>query len=76
MNIKVYSTPTCGYCVKVKEYLKSKNIDFTDFNVSADREKAMEMVKLSGQRGVPVIVIDEEVIVGFDKNKIDAHINK
>jgi len=76
MDIKVYSTPTCPYCVKAKEYLKSKNIDFIDYDVSNDREKAMEMIELSGQRGVPVINIDGTIILGFDREKIDSLIGK
>lgn len=72
MNIKIYSTPTCIYCVKVKDYLKSKSIPFVDYDVSKDREKATEMVTKSGQRGVPVIDIDGTIIVGFDKVKIDS----
>ena len=55
MNITVYSTPTCPYCIMAKDYLKEKNIPFEDVDVSADREKAREMIQKSGQRGVPVI---------------------
>jgi glutaredoxin-like YruB-family protein len=76
MNIKVYSTPTCPYCVKAKEYFKGKNLSYEDYDVSVDREKAKEMIERSGQRGVPVIDIDGNVIVGFDKPKIDELINK
>lgn len=71
MTIKVYSTPTCPYCHRVKDYLKSKSVDFSDFDVSSDAFARQEMIRLSGQMGVPVIIIDNEVVVGFDKEKID-----
>ncbi|MFH1098498.1 MAG: glutaredoxin domain-containing protein [Candidatus Uhrbacteria bacterium] len=71
-NVTVYSTPTCPYCVMVKDYFKSKNIPYTDVDVAADSTKADEMIKKSGQMGVPVIDIDGTTIVGFDKVKINA----
>jgi glutaredoxin 3 len=71
-NIIIYSTPTCPYCVKVKEYLKSKDISYTDYDISKDRSKVDEMMKKSGQMGVPVIDIDGNIILGFDKNAIDS----
>jgi len=70
-NVKVYSTPTCPWCVRAKQFLKSKNIQFADIDVSKDREMAMEMVKKSGQQGVPVIEIDGTIIVGFDQGRIE-----
>ena len=70
-KIKVYSTESCPYCTMVKEFLKEKKIEFEDIDVNSDRNKAQEMVEKSGQMGVPVILIGEEVIVGFDKPKID-----
>lgn len=72
MNVKVYSTPTCPYCGMAKKYLESKNVIFQEVDVSADRSAAAEMIDKSGQRGVPVIDIDGNVIVGFDKEKIDS----
>jgi len=71
MDVKVYSTPTCPYCKTAKEYLDSKNISYQDIDVSSDKEALEEMVKASGQMGVPVIVINGEAIVGFDKARID-----
>jgi glutaredoxin 3 len=76
MDIKVYSTPTCPYCHMAKDYLKSKQVDFTAIDVSADRAGLDEMVKVSKQMGVPVIVVDGKVVVGFDKTKIDSLIVK
>ena len=70
-TIKVYSTPSCPWCVRAKEYLKGKNIPFEDIDVAADTTKAKEMVKVSGQMGVPVITVDNEVIIGFDQNKLN-----
>ena len=70
-NVKVYSAPTCPWCVKVKQYLKEKGVQFEDYNVAEDRSKLDEMVETTGQYGVPVIVIDGEVIVGFSQARID-----
>lgn len=71
MAVTVYTTPTCPWCTRVKEYLREKNVSFTEKNVAADRAAAMEMVKKSGQMGVPVIDINGRIIVGFDKEAID-----
>jgi len=71
MAVKVYSTPTCPWCTVAKKYLASKNVPFEDIDVSADREAAIEMVQKSGQRGVPVIEIDGEIIIGFNQAEID-----
>lgn len=71
-SITVYSTPTCPYCKMAKEYLKSKNQTYTEVDVAADPAKADEMIKKSGQMGVPVIDIGGTIIVGFDKPKINA----
>lgn len=71
-HVRVYSTPTCPYCVKVKDYLKNKNISFEHIDVSSDEQGLQEMIRVSGQMGVPVVLIDGDVIVGFDKDKIDA----
>jgi glutaredoxin-like YruB-family protein len=70
-RVKVYSTPTCPWCTRVKEYLRSQNIRFTDIDVSKDQSAADRMVAKSGQRGVPQTEINERMIVGFDKSKID-----
>ncbi|MBT3538686.1 NrdH-redoxin [Candidatus Parcubacteria bacterium] len=71
MTIEVYSTPSCPYCVQAKDYFKENNIEFVDHNVAEDQEKAQEMVKKSGQMGVPVIDMDGTIVVGFDKAKIN-----
>lgn len=70
-DIKVYSTTTCPWCRKAKDYFNDKNIPFIDINVSEDKEKLQEMVSLSGQRGVPVIVVNSEVVIGFNQSKLE-----
>ncbi len=74
MNITVYSTPSCPYCVKIKEWLNSEDLDYTEHNVAEDQEKAMEMIKKTGQRGVPQTIVEkdgeESVVVGFQPQKI------
>ena len=69
-SVKVYSTPTCPYCIRVKQFLSDNNIAFENFDVAADQAKAEEMIQKSGQMGVPVLDIEGEIIVGFDKEKI------
>jgi len=69
-TVKVYSTPTCPYCNRAKDYLKQNNIVYENIDVSEDQEKAQEMINVSGQMGVPVLDIDGEIIVGFDQEKI------
>ncbi len=70
-KIKIFSTPTCVYCLTLKEYLKNKNIEFEDIDVSKDEKALNEMIEKSGQMGVPVVDIDGEIIIGFDKERID-----
>ncbi len=72
-TITIYSTPTCGYCKLAKEYLKSKNVPFTEVDVSVDRKRQEEMIAKSGQFGVPVIDVDGKIIVGYDKRKLDEY---
>ena len=75
-KIVIYSTPTCPYCKRAKDYLSQKGIPYTDINVAADKDKAKEMIQKSGQMGVPVIVVDDEVIVGFNQGKLDELLSK
>jgi glutaredoxin-like YruB-family protein len=70
MDVKVYSTPTCPWCHKVKEFLKEHKIEFKDINVAEDQEAAKQMVEKSGQMGVPVTEVDGEIIVGYDEEKL------
>ena len=69
-SVKVYSTPSCPWCIRAKQFLKENDIIFQDMDVSVDKQAADEMVQKSGQMGVPVLDIDGEIIVGFDKEKI------
>jgi glutaredoxin-like YruB-family protein len=71
MSVVVYTTPTCGYCHQLKAYLGQRNVPFTEHDVSRDPRAATEMVKLSGQQGVPVTLIDGQVVVGFNRPMID-----
>ncbi|MBS3112899.1 glutaredoxin family protein [Candidatus Woesearchaeota archaeon] len=69
-KVIIYSTPTCHYCVQAKEFFDENKVKYRDFNVAENEKAREEMVKKSGQMGVPVIVIGNEIIVGFDKSKI------
>lgn len=69
-KITIYTTPTCFYCQMAKKFFKEKSVEYTEFDVGSDREKADEVIKKTGQMGVPVIDIDGEIIVGFDKKRI------
>lgn len=70
-RVTVYTTPTCTWCNTIKTYFKEKNINFTEVNVAADPARAEEMVRKSGQQGVPQTDINGQVVVGFDKNRIN-----
>ncbi len=76
MAITVYSTPSCSYCRLAKDYLRKHNIPFTDYNVASDRAKADEMVRKSGQMGVPVLDINGRVLVGFNPAEIEKAIHR
>ncbi len=76
MAVKLYSTPTCGYCKLAKSYFEKNNIAFTEFNVAQDMKRAQEMVKKSGQMGVPVIDIQGQVIIGFNKQAIEKALKR
>ena len=69
-KVKVYSTPTCPFCIMAKKFLKDNNIEFEDVDVSRDIKSAREMVEKTGQMGVPVIEIDGESVIGFDRDRI------
>jgi len=71
-KVVIYSTPTCPYCKRAKDYFTQKGIAYTDYNVAEDREKAKEMIQKSKQMGVPVIIVDDEVLVGFNQAKLDS----
>ncbi|MDD4995451.1 MAG: glutaredoxin domain-containing protein [Patescibacteria group bacterium] len=70
MNIKVFSTPTCPYCVQLKEFLSKHELKYDDIDVSKDLAAAQEMIDKSGQMAVPVAEIDGQIVIGFNKPKI------
>ncbi|KKR79781.1 MAG: Glutaredoxin-like protein, YruB-family [Candidatus Nomurabacteria bacterium GW2011_GWA2_40_9] len=69
-NVIIYSTPSCHFCHMAKDFFKEKNVAFTDYDVAIDTAKRAEMIEKSGQMGVPVIQIGDNLIVGFNKPKI------
>jgi glutaredoxin-like YruB-family protein len=74
-KIRIFSTPSCPYCVTLKEFLKHHEIEFEDIDVSKDEKAAEEMIQKSGQMGVPVVDVDGQIVVGFDKPKIVKLLN-
>ncbi len=76
MSVILYSTPSCGYCNLAKDYFRKKNIRFTDYNVASNQARADEMVKKSGQMGVPVIDVNGRIIVGFDQPAIERALHR
>ena len=73
-KVEIYSTPTCHFCQMTKEFLHEQGIPFTDHNVAADIAKRQEMIEMTGQMGVPVIKIGDEILIGFDRDKIASKI--
>ena len=75
-KIKVYTTPMCPWCHRLKDFLKEKGVEFEELDVSVDREAAQEMISKSGQMGVPQIEINGKIIVGFDQGAIEEELKK
>ena len=71
-QVTIYTTPTCHFCQMAKEFFTEKNVQFTAYDVAADAEKRQEMIKLTGQLGVPVIVVGDDIMVGFSREKLAA----
>lgn len=69
-TVKVYTTPTCPYCIMARNFLRDKGVEFVEKNVAEDRDAAIEMIEKSGQMGVPVLEINGEIIVGFNRDAI------
>jgi glutaredoxin-like YruB-family protein len=69
-TVTIYSTPTCHFCHAAKDFFTEHNVQFTDYNVASDLPKRQEMIQKSGQMGVPVITIDDQLVVGFDEDKL------
>lgn len=74
-NVQIYSTPSCHFCHAAKDFFTANNIEFTDHDVAADVEKRQEMIEMTGQMGVPVIRIGDDVVVGFDEAKVKEILN-
>ncbi len=74
-SVKVYSTKTCPWCIKVKDFLVENDVPFTNVDVGTDQKAAKEMVEKSGQMGVPVIDVDGEIITGFNETKLRELLN-
>ncbi len=75
-EVIVYTTPTCHFCIAVKDFLKEKRVNYKEIDVSKDQTAAQEMINKSGQMGVPVIDFDGEIVIGFDEEKIESLIKK
>ena len=71
MNVAIFTSPTCGYCHQAKAYLSERGLRFIEYDVSRDNKAAQEMLRISGQMGVPVILVDGEVIVGFNRPRLE-----
>lgn len=70
-KVEIYSTESCHFCHMTKDFFREHGIEFTDYNVGADIPKRAEMVEMTGQMGVPVIVIDKrDVVIGFDQKAL------
>lgn len=74
-KVIMFSTPTCSFCTTAKRYFRENNIRFTDVDISKDQKAAIDMQRRTGQTGVPVILINNRPIIGFDKNKINSLLN-
>lgn len=71
-QVVIYSTPTCHFCQLTKDFLKENNVEYTDYNVAEDMDKRQEMIEKSGQMGVPVVFVGDEMFIGFDKDKLST----
>ena len=69
-HITIYSAPTCHFCHMAKEFFTEKGVEFVNYDVASDAAKRQEMIQMTGQLGVPVIVIGDDVMVGFDRNRL------
>jgi glutaredoxin-like YruB-family protein len=68
--VTIYSTPVCHFCESAKEFFKQNNVAYTEHDVAADADKRQEMIDMTGQMGVPVIQIGDDVVIGFDEDKV------
>lgn len=76
MAVTIYTTPSCGFCVKAKSYFREQKVPFTEYDVSRDQRRAEEMVRKSGQMGVPVIEVHGKIIVGFNQPEVERALKR
>jgi len=69
-QVTIYTTPTCHFCHAAKDFFTANKVKFTDYNVATDLEKRKEMIQKSGQMGVPVIYVGDQLVVGFDEGRL------
>jgi glutaredoxin-like YruB-family protein len=77
MDVKIYTTPTCVWCKKTKEFFREHNVKYKEIDVSSDEQAAHEMIQKTGQLGVPVVEIDNNIVIGYDMPKLKKflHLN-
>ena len=71
-QVTIYTTPTCGYCKIAKEFFTANGVEYSEYNVATDLEKRKEMIEKSGQMGVPVIYVGDDMTIGFDKTRLSS----
>ncbi len=76
MAVKIYTTPSCGYCNVAKDWLRKQKVPFSEYNVAVNMDKAQEMVRKSGQMGVPVLDVNGKIIIGFNQPAIERALKK
>ena len=76
MAVVLYTTPSCAYCRKTKSYLRQKKVNFKEYDVAKNKAKADEMVKKSGQMGVPVLDVNGKIIIGFNQPEIERALHR
>jgi glutaredoxin-like YruB-family protein len=69
-SVTIYSTPVCHFCQAAKDFFKENDVEYTEFDVASDADKREEMIEITGQMGVPVIRIGDDVVIGFDEGKV------
>jgi len=69
-EVTIYSTPSCHFCQAAKAFFKENNVEYTEHDVAGDQAKRQEMMDMTGQMGVPVIKIGDDIVVGFDEGKL------
>lgn len=75
-EIEVFTTPSCPYCTKIKQWLDEHEYDYIEYNVAENREKAREMIQKTSRRGVPQTIVDDEAVIGFQPGKIQKKIEQ